>query len=134
MFEKMKVPKELSEKALEALEKARSSGKIKKGTNETTKIIERGHAALVVIAMDVEPPEVIAHIPILCQEKDVPCILVESKIELGAAAGIEVSASAVCVVNPGEAKPLIDEIVRKLSAASEKEAEDTSAPSGKAKA
>jgi len=115
IFDKIKVPKELSEKALEAIEKARNTGKIKKGTNEVAKMVERGQAALAVIAMDVEPPEVVAHIPILCNEKDVPCIAVPSKIELGAAAGIEVPASAVCIVKAGEAKALIDEIARKLS-------------------
>ena len=41
---KFEVPGELSNKALEALEMARDTGKIKKGTNEATKAIERGIA------------------------------------------------------------------------------------------
>jgi large subunit ribosomal protein L7Ae len=56
------VPEELVNRALEALELARDTGKIKKGTNEATKAIERGNAKLVLIAEDIEPAEIVAHI------------------------------------------------------------------------
>ena len=56
------VPKEIADKAYEAIEIARKSGKIKKGSNEVTKVVERGIAKLVVIAKDVTPPEGIMHI------------------------------------------------------------------------
>lgn len=73
-----------SRKAYEAVKKARESGgKIKKGTNETTKAVERGQAKLVVIAVDVDPPEVVLHLPYLCDEKKVPYIYVPSKKRLG---------------------------------------------------
>lgn len=72
MFVKFEVPKELAEKALEALEKSRIGGKVKKGTNETTKLVERGQALLVVIAEDVEPPEVVAHLPRSARRRECP--------------------------------------------------------------
>ena len=56
VFVKFETPKELSDKAYSVAEIARDSGKVKKGTNEVTKIIERGEAALVIMAVDVEPP------------------------------------------------------------------------------
>ena len=59
-FVKFDVPEELANKALEALELARDTGKIKKGTNEATKAIERGNAKLVFVAEDVEPAAVIS--------------------------------------------------------------------------
>ena len=62
-YVKFEVPEELKEKVLQAVEIARNSGKIKKGTNETTKAIERGIAKLVVIAEDVEPEEIVMHLP-----------------------------------------------------------------------
>ena len=96
-----------AEKAYEAIEVARTTGKIKKGTNEVTKQIERGHAKLVVIAKDVNPPEVTMHLPLLCKEKGIACVEVPSREELGAAAGIQVSTSAVCVTEPGEASSII---------------------------
>ncbi|MFB6196219.1 MAG: 50S ribosomal protein L7ae, partial [Haloplanus sp.] len=37
------VPADLAESAIEALEVARDTGSVKKGTNETTKAIERGN-------------------------------------------------------------------------------------------
>ena len=52
------LPKDLVDKVLQALEIAKNTGKIKKGTNETTKTIERGKAKLVVIAQNVEPKEI----------------------------------------------------------------------------
>jgi len=39
---KFEVPKEVSDKILQTLELAKNTGKIRKGTNETTKSIERG--------------------------------------------------------------------------------------------
>ena len=78
-YVRFEVPPEIAEKAYEALRKARETGgKIKKGTNETTKAIERGLAKLVLIAEDVDPPEVVAHLPLLCEEKKVPCLLYTS--------------------------------------------------------
>ncbi len=96
-----------TEKAYQAVEIARTTGKIKKGTNEVTKQIERGNAKLVVAAKDVNPPEVVMHLPLLCKEKGIPFVEVPSKEELGAAAGIQVSTSAVCIVEPGEAAEII---------------------------
>lgn len=109
--------KELAEKALEAIEIARSTGKIKKGTNEVTKAVEKGLAKLVAIASDVSPPEIVMHIPLLCEEKGVPCVKVPTKEELGVAAGINVSTVSVAVTQEGDAKNLIKEINNSLKKA-----------------
>ncbi|MBS3165326.1 50S ribosomal protein L7Ae [Candidatus Woesearchaeota archaeon] len=105
---------ELNEKVFESIEIAKTTGKIKKGTNEVTKAIEKGTAKLVVVAKDVTPPEVVMHLPLLAKEKGVPCITVDSKEELGTAAGLGVSAGSVAIVQEGEAKKLIQEIVSQL--------------------
>ena len=86
------------------------------GTNETTKMVERGQAKLVVIAEDVDPEEIVMHLPILCEEKGIPYVYVPSKKELGEAAGIQVSAASVAVVNPGKAEKMIKEIVEAVNA------------------
>ena len=88
----------------EVVEKARKTGKIEKGINEVTKSVERGEAKLVVVASDVNPKEIIQHIPILCKEKKINCQEVDSKQKLGLAAGIKVACSAIAVITPGEAK------------------------------
>ena len=104
---------ELDNKILEAVELARSTGYIRRGTNEATKAIERGNAALVVIAKDVDPPEVVMHLPPLCEEKNIPYVKTSSKDELGRAAGIDVRCAAIAIVKPGEAEKVIDEILGK---------------------
>ena len=84
------------------IEKARKTGKIDKGINEATKAIELGVAKLVVYAADVNPKEIVAHLPLIAKEKGIPCQEVDSKKKLGIAAGINVNASAVAVINAGE--------------------------------
>ena len=108
------ITKELSEKALEAVEVARSSGKIKKGTNEVTKAVERSVAKLVVIAQDTQPEEVIMHLPMLCEEKSIPCIPVSTKTELGAAAGLQVGCASVSITDEGDSKKIIQEIASSI--------------------
>ena len=115
-YVRFEVPPELAEKAYEALRRARETGgKIKKGTNETTKAVERGLAKLVLIAEDVDPPEIVAHLPLLCDEKKIPYIYVPSKKKLGEAAGIEVAAASACIIDPGEAKSIVEEIIMKVN-------------------
>ncbi len=84
------------------IERARKTGKIDKGTNEVTKAVELGVAKLVVYAADVNPKEIVAHLPVLCKEKNIPCHEVDSKQKLGLAVGIKVNASAVAIINAGE--------------------------------
>jgi large subunit ribosomal protein L7Ae len=111
---KFDVPKELVDLAYEAVRIARETGKIRKGANETTKSVERNLAKLVVIAEDVDPPEIVAHLPPLCEERKIPFTYVTSKVELGRVAGIDVATSSACVVDPGDAVELIGEIASKL--------------------
>lgn len=85
------------------IEKARKTGKIEKGTNEVTKAIERGTAKLVVYASDVDPKEIVQHIPVLCKQKNILCKEADSKQKLGIAVGIPVPASSVVVVETGDA-------------------------------
>jgi large subunit ribosomal protein L7Ae len=107
----IEVPKETVDKIYEVIETAKSTGKIIKGTNETTKAIERGKAKFVAIAKDVDPAEITMHIPIIAEEKNVPCFTVPSKEELGAAAGIQVGTGSVAVAEEGEAKNLIKQLL-----------------------
>lgn len=107
---------DVSEKALQAVEQARVSGKIKKGTNEVTKTVERGVAKMVAIAKDVSPPEVLMHLPLLAKEKNIPLVEVEKKEELGAAAGLSVATSAVAIIQEGDAKNIVQEIASQMSA------------------
>ncbi|MHA2376935.1 MAG: 50S ribosomal protein L7Ae [Candidatus Thorarchaeota archaeon] len=112
---KREATEELQKKALEALEVAKDTGRIKKGINEATKSIERGIAQLVVIAEDVEPPEIIMYLPGLCDDKKAPYIFVASKKDLGNAAGIDRPTAAVAIVVEGKAKDVVSDLVEKIA-------------------
>jgi len=115
-YVRFQVPPELAEQAYKLVEKVRTSGgKIKKGTNEATKAVERGVAKLVVIAENVDPPEVVAHLPLLCEEKKIPYVYVPDKKRLGEAAGIEVQSAAVAIVEPGDAKQELNDLIAKVN-------------------
>ncbi|MEM3832568.1 MAG: 50S ribosomal protein L7Ae [Thermoprotei archaeon] len=110
-YVKFEVPSEIAEKAYELVRKVKDSGKLRRGTNETTKAVERGVAKMVIIAEDVDPPEIVAPLPLLCDERNIPYLYVPSKKTLGEAAGIEVPAASIAIIEIGEAKSLYDELV-----------------------
>lgn len=113
-YVRFEVPKEVADAAYEALQIAAKTGKVRKGTNETTKAIERAQAKLVIIAEDVDPPEVVAHLPLLCEERKIPYIFVPSKRKIGDAANIDVPAASASIVEQGEAEGLVKEIITRV--------------------
>src|SRR4030066_559360 len=113
-YVKFEIPKEIADAAYEALQIAAKTGSVRKGTNETTKAIERAQAKLVVIAKNAQPPEVVAHLPLLCDERKIAFIFVPNKEKIGTAIGIDVPAGAACIVKEGDATGLVKEIVARV--------------------
>lgn len=111
---KFELPKELSDKVLRLVEEVRASGKIRKGTNEVTKSVERSEAKFVIIASDVNPPEIVMHIPMLCEEKKIPYAWVPAKSDLGAASGLPVGTSAIAVADAGEANKKLSGVLEEI--------------------
>ncbi|UCE74912.1 MAG: 50S ribosomal protein L7ae [Methanomassiliicoccales archaeon] len=114
IYVRFEMPKELVDRTYEAVELARDSGKVRKGVNEVTKLVERGGVTLVVMSEDVQPPEILAHMPILCEEKNIAYAYVPSKQELGVASGLKVSTASVAIIDPGKGKQLVEDLVSKL--------------------
>ena len=114
LYVRYETPKEVSSKIYPVIEIARDTGKIRKGTNEVTKIVERGEAKFVVMAEDVQPPEILAHIPLLCEEKAVPYGYVPTKQELGFACGLEKPTASVAILDPGKGKASLDSLIEAL--------------------
>ena len=115
---KFNVPEDLKNETYNIIKKiVENKGKVKKGINETTKAVERGIAKLVIIAEDVKPEEIVAHLPILCDEKGIVYTYVPSKDELGAACGITKAASSAAVIEvPKEVKEEFDALVERINA------------------
>lgn len=109
-------PEGLMNEIIELVQKIRESdGFIRKGVNEVTKAIEREEAKLVLIAMDVSPPEIVMHLPPLCKEKNIPYIFVKSKEELGKAAGIQRPTSSAAIIDPGKLEKELNNVIRKIN-------------------
>src|SRR5437773_7312124 len=115
VYVKFQVPKEAVDKTYQLLQVAKDTGKLRKGTNESTKAIERGIAKLVVIAEDVQPPEVVAHLPIICEEKKIPYVFVPSRAQIGPAIGIDVTTASAAVVEAGEGSQILEQITQELA-------------------
>jgi large subunit ribosomal protein L7Ae len=114
-YVKFETPQDLVSPILEALRVAAQSGKVRKGTNEATKAIERGISKLIVIAEDVEPPEVVAHLPLICDEQGAAYAFVPSKQELGKSLGIDVTSAAAAILDSGDAQHIVDQVIETIS-------------------
>lgn len=117
-YVKFEVSNEVVAKTYEALQLAKQSGSVKKGANEVTKSVERGLASFVVIATDVEPEEVVMHIPMICEQKKIAYTYVPSKQELGKSIGLIVPCAAIAVENQGTATAQIKDIIGKITGVS----------------
>ncbi len=120
-FVKFEVSDEVASKTLEALQLVKQSGSIRKGVNEVTKSVDRGLATFVVMAVDVEPEEVVMHIPTLCEQKKIAYTYVPKKIDLGKAIGLNVPCAAVAVEARGTGEAAIKEVIAMTTGTSQKE-------------
>jgi ribosomal protein eL8 len=116
-YVKYKVPEKLQDQlknALTTIAETKDS-KIRKGMNEVTKSIERNQAKLVVMAEDVSPPEILYHVPVLCEEKKIPYIYISTKKALGKAVNINVSSSSIAIEKLGSGNEnLLKDIIKQI--------------------
>jgi len=89
----------LTKKIFNLVEQAHSSKQLKKGANESTKTLNRGQSKLIIMAADAEPLEILLHLPLLCEDKNVPYIFVNSKEALGRACQVARQVVACSVVH-----------------------------------
>ena len=109
-YVKFHVPPEIARLAYEAVRLAHETGRVKRGVHEVTRWLEKDRGAvLVVIAEDVDPPDLVAHLPFLCEEKGVPYVYVPSKEVLGRVMNIK-QASCALIVEPGRAEDHVYQI------------------------
>ena len=118
-YVKFKVSDDLKKEILRTLESIADTrdSKIRIGMNETTKSIERKNAKLVVMAEDVSPPEILFHVPMICEEKGIAYGYVSKKANLGRAVNISVGTSAIAVERVGSGnEKLLGELLKKIEA------------------
>lgn len=92
---------------------AAKNGTLRRGVKEVVKTLRKSPAAgpssttfpgIVVIAGDISPADVISHIPVLCEDHNVPFIFVTSRAELGAAAKTKRPTSVVMIMHKQDGK------------------------------
>lgn len=59
----------LTNQILDLVQQASHYKQLKKGANEATKTLNRGIAEFIVMTADVEPIEIVLHLPLLCEDK-----------------------------------------------------------------
>ena len=79
---------ELTISILDLVQQATNYKQLKKGANEATKTLNRGISELIIMAADAEPLEILLHLPLLCEDKNVAYVFVPSKVALGRACGV----------------------------------------------
>ncbi len=89
----------LATKILDVVQQASHYRQLKKGANEATKTLNRGIAEFIIMAADAEPIEIVLHLPLLCEDKNVPYVFVPSKIALGRACGVSRAVVAASVTS-----------------------------------
>ncbi|CAE6450531.1 RNA binding protein snu13 [Ceratobasidium sp. 392] len=106
----------LTNQILDLVQQAGQYKQLKKGANEATKTLNRGIAEFIVLTADTEPIEILLHLPLLCEDKNVPYVFVPSKTALGRACDVTRPVIA-CSVTTNEARELqsqIETIKRKI--------------------
>lgn len=78
----------LSQQILDIVQQASHYRQLKKGANEATKTLNRGTAEIIVLAADTAPLAILLHLPLLCEDKNVPYVYVPSKTALGRAVSL----------------------------------------------
>ena len=106
----------LTTKILNLVQQASNYKQLRKGANEATKTLNRGQAEFIVLAADSEPLEILLHIPLLCEDKNVPYVFVRSKQALGRACGVSrpVIAASVTQNEGSQIKPQINTIQQEI--------------------
>ncbi|KAI8810259.1 50S ribosomal protein L30e-like protein [Cladochytrium replicatum] len=120
-FAKPLADKKLTKKTLKAVKEASKQKAVKRGVKEVVKALRKGQKGFVIIAGDISPIDVITHIPVLCEDNDVPYIYLPSKEDLGHAGSTRRPTSCIMIMEKAGAansdmsesyKELFDELKR----------------------
>ena len=112
---KFETPEDLEDAIFDLVKESKEA--VCRGSNEVTKAAERGVAKLIVMAEDVNPPELLAHIPMICEEKQIPFGYVRHQEYLGKESGLPEgvkTASIALLEIPKAAQEKYDNVISKI--------------------
>ncbi|KAL5281773.1 NHP2L1 family protein [Megaselia abdita] len=107
---------QLTTKIMNLIQQSLHYNQLRKGANEATKTLNRGLSEFIVMAADTEPIEILLHLPLLCEDKNVPYVFVRSKQALGRACGVSrpIVACSVTVNEGSQLKSQITSIQQEI--------------------
>eukprot|EP01134_Creolimax_fragrantissima_P005565 CFRG5565T1 len=108
--------KKLTKKILKTTKKAAKSKQVRRGVKEVAKALRKNESGFVIIAGDISPLDVIAHLPIMCEEKNIPYCYVPSKEQLGAAGNTKRPTSCVLVKTHADYESAFGEVNTEMAA------------------
>ena len=93
--------KKSTKKVHKLVKKASQAKFVRRGVKEVVKALRKGEKGFCIIAGDISPIDVVSHLPIMCEDRQIPYIYVPSKHDLGAAAATKRPTSCI-LISPKE--------------------------------
>ncbi|XP_018930047.2 H/ACA ribonucleoprotein complex subunit 2-like protein [Cyprinus carpio] len=107
--------RKLSKKLYKCVKKAAKTKQIRRGVKEVQKFINKGEKGIVVFAGDTLPIEVYCHLPIMCEDRNMPYAYVPSKVDLGSSAGSKRPTCVIMIKPHDEYKEAYDECLEEVT-------------------
>lgn len=82
---------------------------MRNGLKDVQTRIRKGETGIVIFAGDVTPIDIMCHLPIVCEEKNIPYCYTPSRTDLGAALGIKRGCLMVLIREHDDYKDAYDE-------------------------
>lgn len=103
--------KKLTKKIYKCIKKAsKHKTYIRNGLKDVQKQLRKGETGIVVFAGDVHPVEIMCHLPIVCEERNIPYCYTPSRQDIGTAMGVKRGSLMVLIKEHSDYKELYDEI------------------------
>lgn len=104
-------PKKLTKKIYKCIKKAsKHKTYLRNGLKDVQKHLRKGETGMVVFAGDVHPIEIMCHLPIVCEDKNIPYCFTPSRLDIGAAMGVKRGSLMVLIKEHPDYKDLYDEV------------------------
>ncbi|XP_015121295.1 H/ACA ribonucleoprotein complex subunit 2-like protein [Diachasma alloeum] len=83
-------PKKLTRKIYKCIKKAsKHKTYLRNGLKDVQKHLRKGEKGILIFAGDVFPIEIMCHLPVVCEDKEIPYVYVPTKQDIGTAMGVK---------------------------------------------
>jgi len=107
--------KKFAKKVYKLIKKGTKAKSIRSGLKDVQSRIRKGETGLVIFAGDVTPVDVMVHMPVVCEDKQIPYIYTPSRMDLGAAMGVKRGCLMILVKEHDDIKELYDEVSKEIN-------------------